>query len=68
MLKPVVWIEAAHALSPGVQFLRDRAKRLRKLANAHRTALSEQLRKMAAELEQRADELQGQQDRQASYD
>ena len=41
-----------------IQFLRDRARRLRQMANAHRTALSDQLRRMATELEARADELQ----------
>jgi hypothetical protein len=41
-----------------VQFLRDRAQRLREMADAHKTALSDQLRVMAAELESRADELQ----------
>src|ERR1700752_98882 len=46
-----------------IKFLRDRARRLREMAEAHRTALSDQLRGMAAELEARADELQRQPDR-----
>ena len=41
-----------------VQFLRDRAMRLRQMANAHRTPLSDQLRRLAQELEVRADELE----------
>ena len=49
-----------------IQFLRDRARRLRELADAHRTALSDQLRVMAAELEARADELQREQDTRAA--
>ena len=48
-----------------IQFLRDRSRRLREMANSHRTALSEQLRIMAAELETPAEELQRQQDQQA---
>jgi hypothetical protein len=46
-----------------IQFLRDRARRLREMAEAHRTGLSEQLRVMAAELEARADDLQREQDK-----
>ena len=38
-----------------VQFLRDRARRLREMADAHKTALSDQLRVMAAELDALAD-------------
>lgn len=41
-----------------IQFLRDRAPRLHEMANTHRTALSDHLRVLAAELEKRADELQ----------
>jgi len=41
-----------------VQFLRDRAQRLREMAKAHRTAMSDQLRRIAAELDARADELE----------
>jgi predicted nucleic acid-binding Zn ribbon protein len=44
------------------QFLRDRARRLHEMATAHRTALSDQLLVVTAELEARADELQRQQD------
>jgi hypothetical protein len=39
-------------------FLRERARRLREIAGAYQTALSQQLREMAAELETRADELE----------
>ena len=38
-----------------VQFLRDRARRLREMADTHKTALSDQLRVMAAELDALAD-------------
>ncbi len=38
-----------------VQFLRERAKRLREMAEAHHTPLSDQLRVMAAELDALAD-------------
>ena len=38
-----------------VQFLRDRAQRLREMADAHHTPLSHQLRMMAAELDTLAD-------------
>ena len=41
-----------------VEFLRARARRLREMADAHQTGLSDQLRMMAAELEARADELE----------
>jgi hypothetical protein len=41
-----------------IQFLRDRARRLHEMADTHRTALSDQLKVMAAELEARADELE----------
>ena len=47
-----------------IQFLRDRARRLHEMATAHRTALSDQLLVMAAELEARADELERQQEQQ----
>jgi hypothetical protein len=49
-----------------IQFLRDRARRLREMADANPTAMSDQLRMMAAELEARADELQRQQDQRAA--
>jgi hypothetical protein len=38
--------------------LRERARRLREIAGSHATALSGQLRKMADELEARADEIE----------
>jgi len=38
-----------------VQFLRERARRLREMADNHQTALSDQLRVMAAELDAVAD-------------
>ena len=38
-----------------IQFLRDRARRLREMADTHQTALSDQLRVMAAELDALAD-------------
>ena len=41
-----------------VAFLRARARRLREMATAHRTPLSEGLLTMAEELEARADELE----------
>src|SRR5579884_3744477 len=41
-----------------VQFLRERAKRLRDMASLHQTPLSDQLRLLAHELESRADELE----------
>jgi hypothetical protein len=41
-----------------VRFLRERAQRLRALADAHRTALSDQLRVMADDLDARADGLE----------
>ena len=41
-----------------VRFLRERAQRLRQMAEAHQTALSDQLQMMAYELEARADELE----------
>ena len=47
-----------------IQFLRRRALRLREMAQ-HRTPLSDQLKVMAAELEARADNLQGEQEREA---
>lgn len=49
-----------------IQFLRDRARRLRDMANSHRTALSDQLRVVAAELEGHDDELQRDQDQQTA--
>lgn len=45
-----------------VQFLRDRARRLREMA-VQRTPLSDHLRKMAQELDARADELERTDDR-----
>jgi hypothetical protein len=41
-----------------IQFLRERARRLRDIAASHPTRLSGQLRKMAEELEARADEIE----------
>jgi hypothetical protein len=41
-----------------VQFLRDRARRLRDMADAHQTALSDRLRMLAHELDGRADDLE----------
>jgi hypothetical protein len=41
-----------------VQFLRDRARRLREMADEYQTALSDRLRMMAHELEARADDLE----------
>jgi hypothetical protein len=41
-----------------IQFLRERARRLREIAGSHATALSGQLRKMAEELEARANEIE----------
>lgn len=38
-----------------IQFLRDRARRLREMADTHRTPLSDQLTVMAAELDALAD-------------
>jgi hypothetical protein len=40
-----------------VQFLRERARRLREIAATYPTALSNQLRQMADELETRANEI-----------
>ena len=40
-----------------VQFLRERARRLREIAATYPTALSNQLRQMADELETRASEI-----------
>ena len=48
-----------------IQFLRDRARRLLEMAEC-RTALSDQLKVMAAELEARADGLEREQDRRAA--
>jgi hypothetical protein len=45
-------------LRQDAQFLRQRARRLRDIAGAHRTALSNQLRKIAAELDERAAQLE----------
>jgi hypothetical protein len=39
-------------------FLRQRAERLREITGTHRTPLSSQLRRMADELDERADELE----------
>ena len=41
-----------------VQFLRERARRLREMADEHQTALSDRLRTVAHELEARADDLE----------
>ena len=41
-----------------VQFLRERAKRLREMADEYQTALSDRLRMIAHELEAQADELE----------
>jgi len=41
-----------------VQFLRERARRLRDMADEYQTAMSDRLRMMAHELEGRADELE----------
>ncbi len=41
-----------------VQFLRERAKRLRDVADEYQTALSDRLRMIAHELEARADDLE----------
>jgi hypothetical protein len=41
-----------------IQFLRERARRLREIAASHPTALSEPLRRMAEELEARAAEIE----------
>ena len=41
-----------------VQFLRERARRLREIAATYPTALSGQLRQMADELEARANEIE----------
>jgi len=41
-----------------VQFLRERARRLREMADENQTALSDRLRMMAHELEARADDLE----------
>jgi len=62
-VRPNVWLTAPETslnmpFRQEIQFLRDRARRLRQMANSHRTALSDQLRVMAAELEARSDELQ----------
>ena len=59
MLKSVVRIEQ-HMPLQEVQFLRDRARRLREMAQ-HQTPLSDQLKVIAAELEAVADELERQQ-------
>jgi hypothetical protein len=45
-------------LGQEIHFLRERARRLREIAATHPTALSGQLRKMAEELEARADEIE----------
>jgi len=51
-------LEKHMPLRQEVRFLRERAKRLRQMAEAHQTALSDQLQMMAYELEARADELE----------
>ena len=40
-----------------IQFLRDRARRLREIAQLDPNSIARQLRDIAAEIEQRADEL-----------
>ena len=70
-VRPNVWLTAPETslnmpFRQEIQFLRDRARRLRQMANSHRTALSDQLRVMAAELEARSDELQRDQDQQTA--
>jgi len=52
------WSSEHMPLRQEAQFLRERARRLREIAGAYQTALSQQLREMAAELETRADELE----------
>jgi hypothetical protein len=51
-------LEKHMPLRQEVRFLRERAQRLRQMAEAHQTALSDQLQMMAYELEARADELE----------
>jgi len=51
-------LEKHMPLRQEVRFLRERAQRLRQMAEAHQTALSDQLQMMAHKLEARADELQ----------
>jgi hypothetical protein len=41
-----------------VQFLRERARRIREMADEHQTALSDRLRMIAHELEARADDIE----------
>ena len=64
-----VWLTLSLGLSKHmpfrqeIQFLRDRARRLREMADTHQTALSDQFRVMVAELESVADELDRKQGR-----
>ncbi len=44
--------------SQEVQFLRERARRLREMADEYQTALSDRLRMIAHELEARADDIE----------
>jgi hypothetical protein len=50
--------DLAMPLRREVQFLRERARRLREMADENPTALSDRLRAMAHELEARADNLE----------
>jgi hypothetical protein len=52
------WLGKRVPLRQQAQFLRERARRLREIADAERTPLSERLREIAADLETRADELE----------
>jgi len=52
------WLSKHMPLRQEAQFLRERAQRLREIAGVYRTALSKQLREMAAELDAHADELE----------
>jgi hypothetical protein len=51
-------VEQNMPLRQDIQFLRERARRLREIAASHPTALSGQLRQMADELEARAEEIE----------
>lgn len=51
-------VEQNMPLRQEIQFLRERARRLREIAASHPTALSGQLRQMADELETRAEEIE----------
>ena len=52
------------SLSREVQFIRQRARRLREMAEEHHTPLSIQLQMMAAELDALADEMERRRDTQ----